>query len=144
MISLYDNIYCGASIEPQSDSGSTIEGSVVDTKGFNTGVLRFRAAKASGASSASIVVSLEECDTATGSFTAALDNIGVAIGATVDAAAAPKEVIARIEGLMGLNRKRYLKIKSVSTLNAGSVAIFGEILLGNAFKNPVNTATSNT
>jgi len=141
MKTLYDAIYCANSIEPQSDSGSTITGITVDTKGFNSGVLRFRANKGTGTTS--IVVSLEESDTAVGGFAPALDNTGAAIGATIVATDHAAEVLARIEGL-GLNRKRYLHIKSVSTLGSGAVAVFGEILLGNAFNKPVNTAVSNT
>lgn len=141
MKSLYDNIYCANSIEPQSDSGSTIEGIAVDTKGFNTAVLRFRANKGTGTTS--IVVSLEECDTIAGSYTPALDNTGAVIGATIVATDHQAEVLARIEGL-GLNRKRFFKVKSVSTLGSGAVVVFGEVLLGKAFNAPTNAAVSNT
>ena len=151
MKSLYDNIYCANSIEPQADStdGAAFNGIAVDTKGFNTAVLRFRTSQSSSTPTvASIAVKLQESADGVNSWTDALDNTGTVIGGTADAKNfAASEVLARIEGLGNLNRKRYLRIVATPTLTGGSsptVIFFGEVLLAVAFKNPTNPAVSNT
>ena len=148
MRSLYDAIQLSTSIDAQADSGgSAVNGAVVDTAGFNTAVLRARVALSSGSpTTASTVVKLQECDTSNGTFTDALDNTGVVIGGTVNSKLAAGEVIARIEGL-GSNRKKFLRITQTTTYTGGTTpatVVFGEIILGRAYTNPVNSAVSNT
>lgn len=55
------------------------------------------------------------------------------------------EGLARIEGL-GLNRKRFLRavVTPTQTGAGGVVALFANLLLGNAGERPINTAVSNT
>lgn len=149
MRSLYDAIQLSTSIDARADSGgSAVNGAAVDTAGFNTAVLRVRVALSSGSpTTASTVVKLQECDTAGGTYTDALDNTGVVIGGTVNSKLAAGEVIARIEGLMNSNRKRYLRITETTTYTGGSspaTVVFGEIILGRAYTNPTNTPVSNT
>ena len=151
MISLYDNIYCANTIEAQADSTSAVavNGIAVDTQGFNTAVLRFRTSQSSSTpTTASIAVKLQESDDGSTNWADALDNTSTVIGGTADAKNhAASEVLARIEGLGGLNRKRYLRIVATPTLAGGStptVIFFGEIILGVAFKRPTNAIVSNT
>ncbi len=147
MRSLYDAIKALISLKPQSDSGGiAVDGGSVDTQGYSTAALNAYVVKASGApTAASTAVKLQEsADNST--WADALDNTGTVIGATVDVHAADGEVYARIEGL-GLNRKRYLRVVETTTFTGGTtpaVLVTAEILLGNAYQKPVNTAVSNT
>lgn len=85
--SIYDNVAFqgGVSLPPQSFSGSSaVNGNVVNTQGMTDAVLRAYAAAPSGSpSAASLVVTLQECTTAGGTFTNALDNTGTVIGFTL-------------------------------------------------------------
>ena len=148
MRSLYDNLGVQTSVIAQSDSGgSAVNGSSVDTKGYNTAVIRGRAEAASGSpTAASTVYKLQESADGSTGWADALDNTGVVIGFTLNPKTAAAEGLARIEGL-GLNRKRYLRVVETTTFTAGTtpaVLVFGEILLGRGFQRPTNSATSNT
>ncbi len=151
MRTLYDNIGFGDSLNPASDlGGSAVNGSAVDTLGYNTAVLKVRIAAASGApTSAATAVKLQECATSNGTFTDALDNTGVAIGgsSTQTTPFAAQIITARIEGLGNLNRKRYLRLTETTTFVGGTtpaVVIAGEIVLGRGYELPAQTAASNT
>jgi hypothetical protein len=147
MHSIYDNVAVQKSLAPQGDTGgSPVNGGVVDTLGFNTGMLAFESGAISGSPSAiSIAVKLQESDASDGSGMAdALDNTGTVIGGTVTAA--NTELLARVEGL-GANRKRYLRVVETTTFTGGTtpaVHIHANILLGRPGELPVNTNTSNT
>lgn len=149
MRSLYDAVAVKTSIIQQASSGSTpINGAnSLDTLGFNTGVLRARGeASTGGASPFTIVVKLQESATGTGGWADALDNTGTVIGFTLTVTSVAAENLARIEGL-GTNHKRFLRVVATPapTGGAGPASIvMAEILLGRAFTNAVNTATSNT
>jgi len=149
MKSLYENVQFSTSIDCQSNTGSEIDGSAIDTVGFNTAVLRVRVSAASGSPSPSTVaVKLQECATSNGNFADALDNTGVVIGGTAAiTAAAGADLEARIEGLNNLNRKRYLRVVATPTFVGGTTPaciVFGEIVLGRGFELPSVTANSNT
>ena len=149
MRSLYDNVLVSASIDPQSLTSSAVNGSVVDTEGYNTAILRFRSAAATGSPTptATIAVKLQEGTKSDGSDMAdALDNTGTVIGGTVSVISAAGPVVARIEGL-GLNRKRYLRVVATPNFVGGTTPAalgFGEIILGRAFSKPVISTVSNT
>lgn len=143
MRSLYDNVTVNTSIEPQSVTTTTTQtGTAIDTMGYSTGMLRVRVGIAD-ASVATLGVVLQESDSSTALFTVALDNTGAAIGGTTNGLVTANSIIARIEGL-GVQRKRYLRLVSNSTITGTSVPIFGEILLGRGYTKPANTAVSNT
>ncbi len=147
MHSIYDNVAVEKSLAPQSDTGGgAVKGGVVDTIGFNTGMLAFESGAISGTPDAtSIEVKLQEGDASDGSDMAdALDNTGTVIGGTVTAE--NTELLARIEGL-GTNRKRYLRVLETTTFTGGmtpAVLVHANILLGRADSLPANTDVSNT
>jgi hypothetical protein len=148
MESLYDNVLAVASLRPQSDSGgSAVNGLSVDTKGYNSGVLRASINAASGSpTTASTVVKLQESADGSTNWADANDNTGNVISATVNPKTTAQDVVLRIEGL-NQNRKRYLRIVETTTFTGGTtpaVVVAADILLGVAFTLPTNTAPSNT
>ncbi len=146
MRSIYDNVGVSKSLVPQSDTGgSAVNGSAIDTLGFNTAMLVFESGAVSGApTTTSIAVKVQESANGSSGWGDALDNTGTVIGGTVTAAST--QLLARIEGL-GLNRKRYLRVVETTTFSGGTspaVLVHGNILLGRAFGKPTNSAVSNT
>ena len=137
-----------ASVVPQSISGSSaVNGTALDTKGYNTGVLRAYAVAASGSpSAATITVKLQECATSNGTFTDALDNTGTVIGFTLTTTSADGKNEARVEGL-GLNRKRYIRAVATPAFTSGTSpasVTFAEVVMGRSFQRPTDTTVSNT
>lgn len=147
MRTIYDNVGVAKSIVPQSDSGgSPVNGSVVDTLGYNSAMLVLGTGAISGSpTTTSIAVKLQEGSLADGSDMAdAKDNTGTNIGGTITAAGSI--LLARIEGL-STNRKRYLRIVETTTFSGGStpaVLVHANILLGRGSAKPANTGVSNT
>jgi hypothetical protein len=147
MDNVYDNIAFSDSAVPQSFSGSSaVNGSSVDTKGFNTAVIKASGAAASGSpSAATLAVKLQESsDNST--WADALDTTGTVIGFTLTVTSANASNLARIEGL-GVNRKRYLRAVITPAFTGGTSPAalgFAEIVQGNPFSLPANTAASNT
>lgn len=147
---VYDNVKLigGVSLAPQSFSGSSaVDGSAVDSLGYDNAAIRAYGAEASGSpSAAALAVTLQESPDNNSDWTNALDNTGTVIGFTLNCESAAAENVARIEGL-GLNRKRYLRAVITPAFTGGtSPAILGfaEIIFGNALEKPVDTTTSNT
>lgn len=147
---VYDNVALvgGVSLAPQSFSGSSpVNGSSVNTSGYDNAAIHAYGAAASGSPSAgSLVVTLQESATGTGNWANALDNTGTVIGFTLTCTSALAENVARIEGL-NLNRKQYLRAVITPSFTGGtSPAILGfaEIVFGNAFEKPVDSNSSNT
>jgi hypothetical protein len=143
MHSIYDDVAVSKSIAPQSDSGgSPVDGSAVDTIGYETAMIVFEAGAISGAPSAtSIAVKLQESADGSTNWGDALDNTGVAIGGTLTAAGV---LLARIEGL-GLNRKRYLRAVETTTFTGGTspaVPVHANILLGRGLEKPANVGSN--
>ena len=153
MRSIYDNVTIKPSVGPVSRSSldaSAVPGTVVDTKGFNTGMIvliRNSAGASSIAEYATSVATLYEGAKSDGSDMAiALDNRGSAIAAQVTTTDSQTVGLARIEGL-GTTRKRYLQIRESSSWsgsNSRARVVVAEIALGRAFSNPANTTASNT
>lgn len=145
MHSLYDEVAVEKSLAPQSDSGgSAVDGSAVDTMGYNTAMLTFEAGAISGSPSAtSIAAKVQESADGSTNWADALDNTGTVIGGTLTASGV---LLARIEGL-GLERKRYLRAVETTTFTGGTspaVLVHGNILLGRGFEKPANSGVSNT
>ena len=129
-------------------SGTTVVTSAfIDTKGYNSAVLRGHTDIASGTpTTATAAFALLECATSGGSYTAANDNTGTQIGFTLNAKTAVQDGLARIEGL-NVNRLRYLEVSITPAFTGGSspaINAFAEIALGRAYELPPNTAVSNT
>ena len=148
MRSVYDSIVTLVTSTIQSLTGTTASTpTVVDTKGYNSAMVHVRGEIASGSPTTSTIAwALQECATSGGTFVAANDNTGTAIGGTVSVKTAAADISARIEGL-GLNRKRYLQVVITPAFTGGTspaIQTFAEIVLGRAYQNPANTAVSNT
>jgi len=148
MRSIYDNVSLAQSLIPQSVTGaSAVNGTAVDTKGFNTAMLSaYAGLTSSNPSVANMVYKLQESDTSGGTYTDALDNTGTVIGGTIAVNAAAGSLVRRIEGL-GLNRKRFLRVVITPAFTGGTspaVLLDGQIVLGRAYQLPTNTGVSNT
>ena len=145
----YDDVFQGTSVDIQSLSGTTaVTGSAFDTQGLDSAMLHVRAAAATGSPTASTVtVALLECATVGGSYTAALDNTGTAIGGTMtDNHTTGSDFFARIEGL-GINRLRFLKIKVTPAFTSGTSPtspVYAEFIAASRNALPVGRAVSNT
>lgn len=151
MRSIYDNVTVGSIAAASNTTGSTIcTGASLDTRGYNTGVLRvFVSTLASGlsvGSGASLTAVLQESTDAS-TWTTATDLTGATIGGTTEATTTAVLASYRIEGL-GLQRKRYLRVQTTAAFGAvapnrlfTSAAV---IEVGRAYSNPVTTTVSNT
>lgn len=124
---------------------TTINGTTVDTKGYNTAMLHSFVNYLPTGISTTVLTLQESADNAT--WSNALDNTGTVIGFTIvaNANSGPQGQTARIEGL-GLNRKRYLRAVAVQTTSTSAVAgtTYAVIALGRAYNEPVRTPVSNT
>lgn len=146
---VYDNtkLVGGVSLAPQSFTGSSaVNGSGVNTSGYDNAAIHAYGAAASGSpSAAALAVTLQESsDNST--WSNALDNTGTVIGFTLNCLSALAENVARIEGL-NLNRKQYLRAVITPAFTGGSspaILGFAEIVLGNAEERPVDSNSSNT
>jgi hypothetical protein len=101
---------------------SAVNGDSIDTAvtfDADSIMVHVRTEIASGSpSAASVAWALQESsDNST--FTAALDNTGTAIGATLNTKTVAQDSYARVEGVM-LNRKRYLRIVLTPTYTSGT------------------------
>ena len=149
--------YTGSSAV-DSDSVDTVQDANIG--GAESLMIHVRAEIASGSpSAATLAWALYECDTSGGSYIAAVDNTGTAIGGTLNVHTVAQDAYARIEGINLFNdnasaapyggRKRYLKVYFTPTFTGGSSpAILGYAELigapGNGAALPVRTVTSNT
>lgn len=148
MRSIYDNVVAVIASAIQSLTGTTASTPTdIDTLGYNTAMVHVRTEIASGSpTTATAAWALLECATIGGSYTAALDNTGTAIGGTLNAKTVAQDAYARVEGL-GTNRKRFLQIVITPAFSGGTspaILSFGELIMGRAFTKPVNTGVSNT
>ncbi len=151
MRSLYDAVAVSPSARPNiystSGGNSGTTGLVVDTKGHNTAmIVAIGTVSVSNPAQANLLVKLEESDSATTGFTAALDNSGTQVAVLLDVKGVDALGLARVEGL-NANRKRYLRLVTVSSFGGGTNPQFtgvAIIALDRKFSEPVNTTVSNT
>lgn len=154
MRSIYDNVAIDGLTGPQLNTtpALVITGTVVDTKGYNSAVLRIFTVPKTGIGPTvanSITAVLQECATSTGTFTTATDVSGATIGTTIASTATAVIGSARIEGL-GQNRLRYLRIQTTGKVIAGAGTADGSftsvavIELGRGYARPVTATVSNT
>lgn len=153
MRSLYDNVTVGSFAAAFNTTGATIcTGASLDTRGYNSGVLRvfvstMAAGIATGAGGSLTAVLQESTDGTT--WTTATDNGGTTIGGTIESTTTAVLGAYRIEGLGMSNRKRYLRVQTTARFGGGSANLLqftsaAVIEIGRAYNKPVNTATSNT
>ncbi len=129
MRSVYDAIKALFTIRPQAAT-ATVTGSAVDTLGYNSAMAALEVGAVSG-TTPTLDVKLQESDTSGGTYT---DITGAA--ATQVTASNNSQVI-RVEGL-GTSRKRFIRAVGTIGGTTPSFALSVEILLGRAFKEPVN------
>lgn len=149
MRSIYDNVTLGGVAGPAVNataSSVVATGASVDTKGYNTGVIRVYTSAIAGGIPAATPVTLvavlqESSDNS--NWATANDNTGTAIGFTQTATTTAVIGSARVEGLQ-LNRKRYLRVTLQGGGYATALTAFAVVELGRAYSNPVNSAVSNT
>ena len=144
MRSIYDGVKVVTTIPPQTTIGSLVatvlNGTTVDTKGLNTGMIHAYAGTITAAGTIVITVQ-ESSDNST--WTNALDNTGVVIGFTlVPSAGVFQANSARIEGL-NLNRKRYLRGVSSTTSSGGIASLCATIIMGRAYEEPEFAGSTN-
>src|SRR5271155_4501934 len=161
----YDNVIVQpstvSSVAIQSLTGSSaVNGDAYDTSiGIESIMVHVRAEIASGSPSAATVAwALQECATSGGSYTAATDNTGTAIGGTLNVHTVAVDSYARVEGVMLSNqnaaapkggRKRWLRLVYTPAFTAGSspaILVSGEFIgsPGNGLQLPVRSVVSNT
>ncbi len=161
MRSIYDNVIIGGIAGPAlftTPLVTTITGESIDTKGYNTGVLRVRASAFNTPlnnniqplitvnNGASITAVLEESAN-NSTWSAALNNSSVQIGTTGMVVTSTAVIgSARIEGLGGLNRMRYLRVKLTANFGSPNVnkvfTALGAIELARAYNDPVTSEVS--
>jgi len=149
-----------SSVAIQSLTGSSaVNGDSYDTAiGIESLMVHVRAEIASGSPSAATVAWALQESSDNSTWTAALDNTGTAIGATLNVKTVAVVSVARVEGIMLNNgaasgaqggRKRYLRIVLTPAFTSGtSPAILAYAqFIGSASSGmqlPVRTAVSNT
>lgn len=145
MRSLYDCIVRGAFINSVDTTTTTSTSAALDTLGYATGVMSAQAGLNASSASPSAVVSLLECATSGGNYTAALANDGTAIAFTLTgnwSGGSIQNNMVRVEGL-GLNRKRFLKVQIVDTVSGGSsLSISAHIELARSRKMPTQSSSN--
>jgi hypothetical protein len=139
-----------SSVAIQSLTGSSaVNGDGYDTSiGIESLMVHVRAEIASGSPSAATVAWALQESVDNSTWTAALDNTGTAIGATLNVHTAAVGSYARVEGVM-LNRKRYLRIVLTPAFTSGTspaILAYAQFIgaPGNGMQLPVRSATSNT
>lgn len=130
MRSVYDAIKALFTIRPVTATATTT-GSAVDTKGYNSAAVILEVGTVSG-TTPTLDVKLQECATSGGTYTDVSGAVFTQVTATGNSQ------ILRIEDL-GVTRKRYLKAVGTIAGTTPSFAFGVEILLGRAFREPVNT-----
>lgn len=130
MRSVYDAIKALFTIRPVTATATTT-GSAVDTKGYNSAAVILEVGTVSG-TTPTLDVKFQECATSGGTYT----DVSGAVFTQVIATGSSQ--ILRIEDL-GVTRKRYLKAVGTIAGTTPSFAFGVEILLGRAFREPVNT-----
>jgi hypothetical protein len=112
-----------SSVAIQSLTGSSaVNGDSIDTAvtfDADSIMVHVRTEIASGSPLAAAVAWALQESSDNSTFTAALDNTGTAIGATLNTKTVAQDSYARVEGIM-LNRKRYLRIALTPAYTSGT------------------------
>ena len=137
MRSIYDGVLSKISVRPQSASAGAVNGSGVDTKGYNSGMAIIEVGAASGSPTAQTVdAKIQESDD-----NATWTDVS---GATITQITADnKSAQIRVEGL-GTNRKRYLRVVTTVGFTGGTspaIPVSAHIVLGRAYKEPVGNSS---
>lgn len=132
---LFDNLSVQRSLDPDVRTGVATGEKVVDTQGYNDGMLVGVVGDMTCTTGNSYTLTVMECDTSTGSFTST--GISVVFSGANDAAAANQTKVARIAEL-NVVRKRFLRVDLTCTATTTSFEGGGLIVLGEAYRGPVN------
>lgn len=139
MRKLFDNISANQSLDAEAYTAATEGGHVIDTQGYNDGMLVVVAGDITCTTGDTYRVKVMECDTTNGTFTDSgiyVDFTGASGSAAGGNAAAAK--VARISEL-NVTRKRYLRVDLAMTATTTAWEGSGIILLGEGYSGPVNT-----
>lgn len=137
MRKLFDNIAVRASLDTEAMTAATTGAQVVDTQGFNDGMLVVVAGDITCTTGDTYRVKVMECDTTNGSFT----DTGIYVdfaGASGTLAGQNTVKQARISEL-NVVRKRYLRVDLAMTATTTAWEGAGIVLLGEGYKGPVNS-----
>lgn len=144
--SIYDGVLVNIAVDARLATIASTS-AVIDTKGHNTAMVTVKGTGCAGSpTSSQVQVTVTESDTATGTFTSALDNSGSAIAATAVNTGGDAQASARIESLNG-TRKRYIKVVLTPTIVGGTNPAFtatAVVILDRSYQAPQVTTTSNT
>ncbi len=136
---VFDGVKVLGSLRPAVVSTDTVGTDIIDTQGYNDGMLIAHPGALTAAATDSYSVIVYENDTSTTSGAVVVAGVSVTFNS---ASTAGLPLVARIRGL-GENRKRYLYAKvtaSATTVSFGGSAAFA---LGLADSNPVNVDLTN-
>lgn len=129
MRSVYDAIKAVFSLRPQAAT-TTVNGSSVDTLGYNSAAVILEVGAVSG-TSPTLDVKIQESDNGS---TGWADVSGATF---TQVTASNNSQILRVEGL-GTSRKRYLRSVATIAGTSPSFTLAVEVLLGRAYSEPAN------
>ncbi len=133
---LYDNVQVERSLDSDIRTAAATGEKVVDTQGYRDGMLVGIVGDVTCTTGNSYTLTVMESDTSTGTF--ASTGISVVFSGATNAAASDQVKEARISEL-NVTRKRFLRVDLSCTATTTSFEGTGIILLGEAYKGPVNT-----
>lgn len=139
MHKLFDRISANQSLDAEAYTGATVGGHVIDTQGYDDGMLVVVAGDITCTTGDTYRVKVMECDTSDGSFTDSgiyVDFTGATGTAAGQNAAAAK--VARIAEL-NVARKRFVRVDLAMTATTTAWEGSGIILLGSKVSGPVNS-----
>jgi hypothetical protein len=139
MSKLFDNLSVQQSLDAEAYTGATTGGHLVDTQGYEDGMLVVVAGDITCTTGDTYRVKVSECDTTDGQFS----DTGIYVdftGASGSAAGgnAAEAKVARISQL-NVARKRYLRVDLAMTATTTAWEGSGIIVLGNKVSGPVNS-----
>ena len=136
MRKLFDNLKVNQSLNAEAHTAATTGATVIDTQGYNDGMLVVAAGDITCTTGDSYTVKVMECDTSTGSFT----DTGIAVTFSGASGAAALENTAKVARIAELNvtRKRFLRVDLAMTATTTAWEGAGLIVLGQAYAGPVN------
>ena len=139
MRKLFDNISANQSLDAEAYTAATEGGHVIDTQGYDDGMLVVVAGDITCTTGDTYRVKVMECDTSNGTFSDSgiyVDFTGASGSAAGGNSASPK--VARISEL-NVARKRYLRVDLAMTATTTAWEGSGIVLLGHKASGPVNT-----
>lgn len=137
MRKLFDNTKVVVSLNAEAMTAATTGATVIDTQGYSDGMLVAVAGDITCTTGDSYTIKVMECDTSTGTFTAA--GVEVVFSGASGALALENTVkVARISEL-NVTRKRFLRVDLAMTATTTAWEGAGILLLGEAYSGAINS-----